>query len=195
MASKDTPVSNDLLEARLAFLKRAKEQLIAKRNNLVILRDIEKFFYDEQNFYILMKRNLNAIAKEGPPNFCPTQEDFEKVDKDFALTNIWRRFYAEQRALKIFEINAIEASFPPRPNYRIKKVVSFLDDTLVYPSQQVPEFQYRLRQFCIYFTQLIAQHCCHSLPSGLRAEEGSPFQYQNQKFTFQKLHFWSVWVG
>ena len=189
MASKDIPVSNDLLGARLAFLERAKEQLIAKRNNLVILRDIEKFFYDEQNFYILMKRNLNAISSECPPNFNLLQEDFEKVEKDFALTNIWRKVFAEERALKISEINAIEANFPPRPDFRIKKVVSFIDDILIAPNQQVPEFPYRLRQFSIYFTQLIAQHCCHNLPSRLKAEEGSLFQFQNQNYTFRKLGF------
>ena len=83
----------------------------------------------------------------------------------------------------------LKLAYHPDQISALKKVVSFPDDILVSPNQQVPELQYRLRQFSIYFPQLIAQHCCHSLPSGLRAKEGSPFQYQNQEFTFTKLGF------
>ena len=78
----------------------------------------------------------------------------------------------------------------PHPNQiTALRELSFPWDILIIPNQQEPEFQYRSRQFSIYFTQLFAQHCCHILPSGLRAEEGSPFQYKNQKFTFTKLGF------
>ena len=192
MASNNNQPPNDLLRARLAFLQRAREQLTAKRNNLVILRDIEKFFYDEQNFYILMKRNLNAIANECPPEFNLMQEDFDKVDKDFALTNKWRIAFTTERASKIREINAIEADFPARPDFRVEKIVTYSDDLFIKTNQQVPELQYRIRQAFIYVFQLIAQHCCHQLPPNqppTPTTTVTQFQHGGEQFEFRKLGF------
>jgi hypothetical protein len=43
------------IQMRIDFIERAREQLLAKRNNLIIFRDIEKLFYDKQNFFHPLK--------------------------------------------------------------------------------------------------------------------------------------------
>lgn len=145
----------DLIRSKLEFITRAQEQLIAKRNNLVILRDIEKLFHDEQNFFILLKRNIDAIPPEYKHLFIHLAPEIETIETDLFKVGRWRRLFSLIRAHNLPKIIEAEKDFVPRPNFRITKISSYHDEIVVYANKRVPEFRYRLEQSFVYIDQLI----------------------------------------
>ena len=147
------------IQVRIDFIERAREQLLAKRNNLVILRDVENLFYDEQKFFILLNRNVNTAPPEYREIFESLRSEVETIRKDLEHISHWRLQYREIRAERILDIKAIEEQWEPRPNFRILGAHTYTDDTQLITTENVPELQYRLRQFDIYWEQLLTQFC------------------------------------
>ena len=154
MAEAQKP-STDLIQARIDFINRAKEQLIEKRKKLVILWDIEKLHYDEQRFMVLLKRNLEAIPLEQRHNFNSTLADLEVIEKDFARVNKWHAKFHYTRASRIAEIRETEKSLAPRPHFRVHRVRTYADNVTIEANREVPELNYRLHQAVTYVDQAL----------------------------------------
>ena len=147
------------IQARIDFIERAREQLIAKRNNLIILRDIEKLFYDEQNFLILLNRNVTTAPAEYREVFESLRIEVDTIKRDLEHINHWRKQYLKIRAERILDIKAIEGQWEARPNFRVLGAHTYADETQFMVTENVPELEYRLRQFYIYWEQLLTQFC------------------------------------
>ena len=145
------------IQARIDFIERAREQLIAKRNNLIILRDIEKLFYDEQNFLILLNRNVTTAPAEYREVFESLRIEVDTIKRDLEHINHWRKQYLKIRAERILDIKAIEGQWEARPNFRVLGAHTYADETQFMVTENVPELEYRLRQFYIYWEQLLTQ--------------------------------------
>ena len=105
MASNVPPI----IQARIAFLERARDQLIERRNNLIILRDIENLYQAEVNFFALLCRNIAACESEYRPLVAQAYADIDEVRKDFEHVAVWRRYFRQIREQRIDDIRAIES--------------------------------------------------------------------------------------
>ena len=154
MAEGNKPIP-DLVQARLDFINRAKEQLIEKRKKLIILHDIEKLHYDEQRFLVLLKRNIEAIPEEYQPNFNSVCAELDVIEKDFARVNRWHGHFHQKRALDIAKIKEAEKDLVARPHFRLHRVLTYADELTFEANQKVPELTYRLNQALIYVEQAL----------------------------------------
>ena len=134
------------IQARVDFIRRAYDQLVAKRNDLRILRDVEQLFYDECAFFELLRRNIEAIAPRYRYRLNCTPTDFTELESDLFHITRWRKEYQAERAKDIERIVEIENKLQPRPDYRLDCITTFSDDLDFDYTEKVPEFQYRFRQ-------------------------------------------------
>ena len=177
-----------IIQARIAFIQRAHEQLVAKRENIRTLGDIERHFHDEEKFFLLLKRNIQPVNFRCPAyvnllesclktSFLPQDDsnpesfdlfhDFKHIADDFSHICKWRVHYQKKRAEDIRIIFATENLLEARPDYKIHSVTRYKDDWVFETSETVPEFQYRVDQFFIYWEQLLQQFCLFDLPEDL----------------------------
>ena len=154
MAEGNKPIP-DLIQARLDFINRAKEQLVEKRKNLIILRDIEKLHYDEQRFLFLLKRNLEAIPEEHQHYFNSAKADLEIIEKDFARVNKWHEKFHYKRVQDIAKIREAEKDLAERPHFRVHRVRTYADELTLDVNRKAPETNYRLAQAFIYIEQAL----------------------------------------
>ena len=103
----------DFIRAKLDFITRAQEQLIAKRNNLVILRDIEKLFNDEQKFFFLLKRDIDSVPPEYKHLFIHLAPEIETIEADLFKVGRWRRLFSLVRAHNLPQIIEAEKDLAP----------------------------------------------------------------------------------
>ena len=161
MASNLPPI----IQARVAFLERARDQFIEKRNNIVILRDIENLYQSEVNFFALLCRNIEACETDYREMVGRMYADIEEVRSAHAYIATWRQHYKHIREARITEINAIEARWQPMWGFKIHKITIFADEFKFDCSHELGDLlTYRLNQFVTYWFQLIQQFCLHDLP-------------------------------
>ena len=171
MASNVPPI----IQARIAFLERARDQLIERRNNLIILRDIENLYQAEVNFFALLCRNIAACESEYRPLVAQAYADIDEVRKDFEHVAVWRRYFRQIREQRIDDIRAIESPWQARWGFKIHKITQFADDLNFRLSHPIDDlFHYRLTQFFTYWFQLIIQFCLHDSPTDHRGLASSP---------------------
>ena len=195
-----------VVQARINFIQRAHEQLVAKRRDIRTLADIERHFHDEEKFFLLLKRNIQPINFRCPEyvnlietclktSFLPQEDsspqnfdlfhDFKHIADDFSHICKWRVFYQTKRAEDIRIIFATENLLEARPDYKIHSITRYDDDWTFQTSEQVPEFEYRANQFFIYWQQLIQQFCLFDLPEDLPEESSEELAEDPQ--TFKKI--------
>ena len=163
MASNLPPI----IQARIAFLERARDQFIEKRNNIVILRDIENLYQSEVNFFALLCRNIEACETDYREIVGRMFAEVEEVKRDHIYIATWRRHYRQIREQRIDEINAIESRWRPIWSFKINKLSLFVDDIKFELSHRNIDdlVTYRLHQFMTYWSQLIQQFCLNDLPT------------------------------
>ena len=173
MASNLPPI----IQARVAFLERARDQFIEKRNNIVILRDIENLYQSEVNFFALLCRNIEACETDYREIVGRMYADIEEVRSAHVYIATWRQHYKHIREQRITEINAIEARWQPHWDFKIHKITIFADEFKFECSHELGDlFTYRLNQFMIYWFQLIQQFCLHDFPGDRVPSSPTPSQ-------------------
>ena len=150
---------SDIVQSTIDFITRGREQLIAKRQDVKCLRDIEALFNDEVKFYYLMKKALDKLPASAKTSFPELFSDFDAIDKDLDIVCQYRQQYVDIRETKRNTIAQVETRYPPRPSYRITSISKYADDFIVHQNQKLPEFNYRTCQFSVYFKQLVEQYC------------------------------------
>ena len=173
-----------IIQARYDFMTRAREQLIEKRNNLVLLRDIEKLFYDEQNFFLLILRNIQSTPLHYRHYFESVRQDIDTIKSDLCFITEWRKLWRDERAARIQDIYDIEKRWQPKPDCLVK-IASYVDDHIIHIAQEIShlEIDYRFRQFQIYWEQLYTQFCGKTRPGDRARPVDHPEVLANAHFT------------
>ena len=146
----------------LTGLHAIAESIEEKRKSAKSLEDIEQLINFEFRFIETIREGLAfaPIAEHlQDPSFRKEYEQFQILDTDLQVVQQWRQRQAKIRNFLKDRIKEVEASLRPRPNFEILSTAQYQDNIAFSVSEEVPEFNFRLRQANAYFTQVCDTHC------------------------------------